>query len=265
MAYKPALKPLCLVKCAALNPSKKSLQIMPHVHQLFTNDSKEPSKIINERLSSGADAKSGGTSTASQAAALPSASSHSAAAQATASASTNAQSAGQQKSDTFSSGVYVYATPDASSALSSTSEKIDSQSAVSEPFIGASATTSSSAALYSTTSSPIASSAPISSTRYQPSPDSLSSSSPFSFDNKATENKSSIDSIISSEIKLPNREQVEKYSFRAAVLVWDTSVYLYSVAARLLDEYVLKQPLLQEYWDTFKMKMDKARQEMRSK
>ncbi|KAI9584859.1 hypothetical protein GQX74_006754 [Glossina fuscipes] len=267
MAYKPALKPLCLVKLAAMNPPKKCLQIMPHANQLFTNDSKEPPKIITESLSSGADPKSEEVSAASQVAVSPSASSHAAAAQETISSSTNAQSAGQQKSAAFSSDVYVYAAPDTSGALSSTSEKTDSQSAVSEPFVDATATagTSSSAGLYSTTSPRVASSSGISSSRYQSSPESLSSSSPFSFENKATENKSSIDSIITSAFKLPNREQVEKYSFRAAVLLWDTSVYLYSLAARLFDEYVFKQPTLQQYWGTFKMKMDKARQEMKSK
>uniref|UniRef100_A0A1A9UJ88 Uncharacterized protein n=1 Tax=Glossina austeni TaxID=7395 RepID=A0A1A9UJ88_GLOAU len=67
------------------------------------------------------------------------------------------------------------------------------------------------------------------------------------------------------EIKLPSREQLEKYFFRATVVVWDTSVYLYSVTARLFDQYVLRQPVLQQYWAVFKKKMDQARQEMRSK
>ncbi|KAI9583137.1 hypothetical protein GQX74_012354 [Glossina fuscipes] len=90
-------------------------------------------------------------------------------------------------------------------------------------------------------------------------------SSPKTYSTPSTEKKSSTDSTKLPEIKLPSREQLEKYIFRATVIVWGTSVYVYSVTSGLFDQYLLKQPVLQQYWALFKQKMDQARQEMRSK
>ncbi|XP_061393400.1 uncharacterized protein LOC133328906 [Musca vetustissima] len=66
-------------------------------------------------------------------------------------------------------------------------------------------------------------------------------------------------------IKLPNRDQVQKYFFTALVYVWDFCYYVFCLTLRLVDTYILKNPTLQQYWKQFMKRLDEQREAMKSK
>ncbi|XP_073837542.1 uncharacterized protein [Musca autumnalis] len=66
-------------------------------------------------------------------------------------------------------------------------------------------------------------------------------------------------------IKLPNRDQVEKYFFTALVYVWDFCYYMFCLTIRLIDTYILKNPTLQQYWKKLIQRLDQQREAMKSK
>ncbi|XP_019893510.2 uncharacterized protein LOC101898529 [Musca domestica] len=66
-------------------------------------------------------------------------------------------------------------------------------------------------------------------------------------------------------IKLPNRDQVEKYFFTALIYVWDLCYYVFCLTLRLIDTYILKNPTLQQYWKQFMKRLDEQREAMKSR
>uniref|UniRef100_A0A1I8PS40 Uncharacterized protein n=1 Tax=Stomoxys calcitrans TaxID=35570 RepID=A0A1I8PS40_STOCA len=67
------------------------------------------------------------------------------------------------------------------------------------------------------------------------------------------------------DIKLPNRDQVEKYFFTALVYVWDFCYYVFCLTLKLVDTYILKNPTLQQYWKKLTDRLEQQRQAIKSK
>lgn len=76
-------------------------------------------------------------------------------------------------------------------------------------------------------------------------------------------NTNSVDNNQPPDIKLPSREQVEKYLYMAAVIIWDTTLYIYAISRKIIEQYVLKNPTFDHYWRIFINKFNETRKEMK--
>lgn len=66
-----------------------------------------------------------------------------------------------------------------------------------------------------------------------------------------------------SDIKMPTKEQIEKYLYMATVIIWDTALLIYSILRKLFDLYVLKNATFDHYWRIFLQKFNEARKELK--
>lgn len=66
-------------------------------------------------------------------------------------------------------------------------------------------------------------------------------------------------------IKLPNRDQVEKYFFTALVYIWDFAYYVFCLSLKLIDNYIVKNSTVQLYWKRLIKRLDEQREAIKSK